>query len=213
MEIQAKERLTGAVIIVALVVLLVPELLSGPHRGAARPGTADEVTPLRSVTLRLDEEPHPAAAGSEASAASTSVAALQASSARAVPARAPSPESAADAPPAAAAEAESAPAAAPVRSAPPARATVEPATAKRAAAHARDEWSVQLGSFASHDNAERLARELQRQGFTARISVGEGRGRKWYRVRAGPARDRAAAQALARRLKAAGHAGSVVAAF
>jgi len=195
-EIRAKERLTGAVILVALVVLLVPELLSGTHRTSAPSETASEEAPLRSVTIRLDEESHRGASSSEAPAEPV--------------AAAPAP-----APPTAARAAE----AQPTASAPAAPAAghgdAAPAS-KPAAAHppgSSEVWSVQLGSFESRENAERLVRELKRKGFTARVAAGEGRGREWYRVRAGPARDRAAAQSLARRLKAAGHAGSVVAAY
>jgi cell division protein FtsN len=69
---------------------------------------------------------------------------------------------------------------------------------------------VQLGSFASRENADRLAVELRTKGFGASVSEGPGAGRKWFRVRVGPASDRSAALALAGRLRAAGHNGSVV---
>ncbi len=70
---------------------------------------------------------------------------------------------------------------------------------------------VQLGVFASRDNADRLSQELQQKGF--RISVSEvagSRGRKLFRVRAGPVTDRSAASELAAKLRAAGAPGSVV---
>ena len=64
-----KERLTGAIILVAFIVLLVPELLTGPVRsGPAPPATATsaEEPPLRSYTIDLADEPrsHAAASGS-----------------------------------------------------------------------------------------------------------------------------------------------------
>jgi cell division protein FtsN len=68
---------------------------------------------------------------------------------------------------------------------------------------------VQLGSFASRANAERLARRLRAQGFTVGVSQGSS-GRHLYRVRAGPVNDRAAATELAEHLRSAGHAGSIV---
>jgi DedD protein len=55
-----KERLTGAIILVALIVLLVPELLTGPVRSAAGPPFAlnlSEVRPLRSYTINLADDP------------------------------------------------------------------------------------------------------------------------------------------------------------
>ena len=54
-----KERLTGAIILVALIVLLVPELLTGPVRHTARmPGGAQPVEgqPFHSYTINLDED-------------------------------------------------------------------------------------------------------------------------------------------------------------
>src|SRR5688572_931045 len=55
MESRAKQRLTGAVILVALFVLLVPELLTGP--GDAHP-TADNSSDegLRRYTIDLDAQ-------------------------------------------------------------------------------------------------------------------------------------------------------------
>ena len=54
-----KERLTGAIILVALMVLLIPELLTGPLRSAPRaaalPPSAGEA-PLRSYTIELADE-------------------------------------------------------------------------------------------------------------------------------------------------------------
>ena len=54
-ETQVKERLTGAVILVALIVLLVPELLTRPGRRRAAggaPSSADEPA-MRSYTIDL----------------------------------------------------------------------------------------------------------------------------------------------------------------
>jgi len=54
-----KERLTGAIILVALIVLLVPELLTGPVRSATAPQPATpsaEESPLRSYTIDLADE-------------------------------------------------------------------------------------------------------------------------------------------------------------
>jgi cell division septation protein DedD len=54
-----KERLTGAIILVALIVLLVPELLTGPVRSATAPqpaATSAEESPLRSYTIDLADD-------------------------------------------------------------------------------------------------------------------------------------------------------------
>ena len=55
-----KERLTGAIILVALIVLLVPELLTGPvASGSSQPIAASaEEPPLRSYTINLADDAH-----------------------------------------------------------------------------------------------------------------------------------------------------------
>ena len=59
-----KERLTGAIILVVLVVLLVPELLSGPKSPAATPSAVRAASassgepPLRSYTINLGDDLH-----------------------------------------------------------------------------------------------------------------------------------------------------------
>jgi len=68
---------------------------------------------------------------------------------------------------------------------------------------------VQLGSFANRSNADRLAKQVHSQGFPVSVSQGSS-GRRLYRVRVGPAKDRAAADQLATQLRASGHKGSIV---
>jgi cell division septation protein DedD len=69
---------------------------------------------------------------------------------------------------------------------------------------------VQLGVFASRENAERLALDVRAKGFKVSVSpVTSGR-RKLFRVRVGPTADRSAAQELQGRLKAAGRPGGTV---
>ena len=56
-----KERLTGAIILVALIVLLVPELLTGPIGSAPRAAAvapSPEEPPLRSYTINLADDTH-----------------------------------------------------------------------------------------------------------------------------------------------------------
>jgi cell division septation protein DedD len=70
---------------------------------------------------------------------------------------------------------------------------------------------VQLGVFHSRENAERLAIEVRVKGFKVSVTPLAGASGKRYRVRVGAATDRAAAQDLQTRLKAAGRpAGTVV---
>jgi len=88
----------------------------------------------------------------------------------------------------------------------------QPAKAHPAAAASTSEsgWAVQLGVFASRENAERLALEVRVKGFKASVSPVTSGSRKLYRVRVGPTADRAAAQELQGRLKAVGRPGGTV---
>ena len=70
-----KERLTGAIILVALIVLLVPELLTGPVRSTstaqpAATGSSGE-PPLRSYTIDLADDARTAAASGTSPPSST----------------------------------------------------------------------------------------------------------------------------------------------
>ncbi len=69
---------------------------------------------------------------------------------------------------------------------------------------------MQLGVFSVQANAERLSQELKSKGFHTLVSEISGNGRTLWRVRAGPVTERAAAEQLSAKLRAAGHAGSVV---
>ena len=197
-----KERLTGAIILVALIVLLVPEFLRGPVKSAPRTVAASaEEAPLRSVTINLgDDTP------ARSSAAQPQPSAPQPLAAAANPAAPPTstePAPPAPTPP------PPLPVPAPAPKAVPAAAPTPPPAAAAAAAASTGAWMVQLGSFASRPNAERLAQQLKTQGFTASVSQGAS-GRHLYRVRVGPVHDKAAAAQLQGKLKAAGHSGAVV---
>ncbi len=66
-------------------------------------------------------------------------------------------------------------------------------------------WSVQAGSFISKDNASRLARELEKRGYSGvKLSAYETPAQVYYRVRVG-ASDEASARVLAGRLNADGY--------
>jgi cell division septation protein DedD len=69
---------------------------------------------------------------------------------------------------------------------------------------------VQLGTFGQKENADRLVRDMKAKGFAAFSVAIASNGRELYRVRVGPVRNRAAAEALAAELKKAGQSGSIV---
>lgn len=213
MEIPFKERITGALILVALLVIVVPEMLSGPGgQGATRSTPAGEAgPPVRTYNMVLD----PAAAERPAAQESLVPAAQAPPAPMPVPMPAPveTPEAETPQPVAAAvAEPAAAPAAqpAPRSSPPPAPPTVMTAEAKPAPV-AKGRWWTQLGSFSSRDNAERLARQLRAAGFQIDVSQIRSGSKELYRVRAGPVADRSAAVALQSKLAAAGHKSSLVA--
>ena len=219
MESRAKQRLTGAVILVALFVLLVPELLTGPRDAHAPPDASNEEG-LRSYTIDLGapgtaavQATPPAndsAVNLPAVPAPSPAATTPPATARATPGEAATPAS--DPAP------SSPPAANPVPPAkPPAQAEApRPAPPRTPAATpagkpaAAGSFVVQLGTFSQRENADRLTREMTAKGFAAFVVPVSSNGHELYRVRVGPTRDRAAAEALAAQLKRMGQSGSIV---
>lgn len=207
-----KERLTGAFILLALIVLLVPELLTGPIRPAPlaqRAGADTGEARLRTYTINLEEDGRGASPAQPPAPAPASATAAGPGTAESAQPPAPGAQSAA--PPAVTP-------ATPVVS--PVRAATTPPPAPQAAATSRDVrppvtpqesdgWVIQLGSFASRANAERLAQQVRARGFQVSVSRSS-TGRHLYRVRVGPAHDRAAAAQLQAKLRATGHGGPIV---
>ena len=75
-------------------------------------------------------------------------------------------------------------------------------------------WAVQLGSFASRGNADKLVHQLKAQGTAQGFSVyvvsgGSGASLR-YRVRIGPMADRGTAAQAVAKLKSAGQVASLV---
>jgi DedD protein len=211
MDSRAKQRLTGAIILAALFVLLVPELLTGP-KPANSPAAPAEEEGLRSYTIDIDGKSPPGSLAT--SPAQTSPAAAPAASGASPSPPAPNAPSNAAAQGTAPAEPRAA-TPEPPRSAPPVAANA-PAPTPAAPPQAvpaqvpRGSFVVQLGSFGSRDNADRLVRDMTAKGFKAFVAPIRSGGRELYRVRVGPTRDRASAEALAADLKRAGQSGSIV---
>jgi DedD protein len=220
MDSRAKQRVTGAVILVALFVLLVPEIVNGPN-GTPAPATPAEEG-LRRYTIDLEA---PGAAGNQSAVAEPSVnlpavaeAPMAPSTGRAIPGEAAAPEAPAPAamPPAAEAArpnvepARPVPSTQPVQSASRPAPTTTPVRPAAATSPPPGSFVVQLGSFGSRENAERLVRDMTAKGFATFIAPITSNGRELYRVRVGPTRDRASAEALAAQLKRMGQSGSIV---
>ena len=208
MDRRVKERLVGASILVVLIVLIVPELLSGP----APPVPATSRLPVRLPASA--PEPRNVIVDLGNGKAQATPPASDSIAGRA--ASAPSPAATAPAP---------APAAAPAAS-PAESSTGEPAAApaalENAPAHPTSlatagkpakpghTWAVQLGSFASRENADKLARQLKAQGFAVYISPSGAGAHLRYRVRVGPMADRGAATQTVAKLKSVGRVASLV---
>jgi DedD protein len=211
MDSRAKHRLTGAVLLVALFVLLVPELLRGPRDAVAPEGALTDEG-MRRYTIDLDASAPPAQPDN--SAAQTPVALPPVATERAQPGEEAAPAAVAAEP--SAPKPEPVPPAATPATTPAPRAETpkppapSPAPTRPATPAERGSFVVQLGSFREKENADRLVRDMTAKGFTAFVAPITSGGRELYRVRVGPTRDRAAAEALAAQLKRAGQSGSIV---
>jgi DedD protein len=199
MERRVKERLIGASILVALFVLVVPELLSGPRSAVPPPAQLPAASPdsHRVIEIQVAGAKSPAAANEPNP--STPPAASAAEPPLAAPAAPVSTSASASTPKAPASTSASARApAAQVESLTP-----SPISSTRA-------WAVQLGSFVSRENAEKLQRQLKTEGFQVYTSAGGTGPALRYRVRVGPLADRESAERTVARLKALKHESSIV---
>ena len=192
-----RNRLTGAVILVLIAVLLLPELLTGSGGVGGRTATGSSATrdaagaPLQTLQIDLS--------GSARAPAGSSAAALPETPADAEPppgpVQLPVPE--VSQPPA-----EATPQA-PVQESVPAPVVPEavPATPAAAPAPGATRYYVQVGTFATRERAEAAQKDLARRGFEVIINETTSGARQFHRVRVGPVADRAAAVALEARLR------------
>lgn len=216
MDQTLQARLIGATVLVALAVLLIPELLSGRKtadsavdEGAAAKGT-------RSFTIELGSP------GGQMPVPATPVPAATAPAARMPAPQAGEPRTTEAMPDAVAAvePPDVTPATGPVPSPPTERSagpgaqpasTAQPAPALPAQPVQAGGWVVQVGAFGSADAARRLVDDLSAAGFEAHLSPVTRSGRTLHRVRVGPVGGRPAADQLAQRLKGRGLPAAVVA--
>ena len=211
MDESLKARLIGAAVLVALAVLLIPELLSGRKTAEPQPTDSAEARGTRTFTIELN--------------GGTAAGDLQPPPVVEAPSPAPSPVAVVEQPtvePPVAAAAESGPEPAPEPVAPREPATVARGpqavpdmppveTAPAPAAVTRGGWAVQVGAFGSATAAQRLVKDLQGAGFPAYVSPVTRSGKTLHRVRVGPEAGREDANRLAERLKGRGLPTAVVA--
>ena len=201
MERALKERIIGAAVLVAVVVLIVPVFLDGPpgenevvSTSVPLPGQSEQ--DRRTIVLDRDrKDPVPASTNNdsnEPTAEPGQVVAVKDDTPTVV---AESPKQQTEARPA------------PAQTQPDKTPQIkEPATSISSTGM----WAVQLGSFSDQQNAERLATELRKQGFAAFLSQLPTDSGQLHRVRIGPQKDRESAEAMAERLLKAGHKGKVL---
>ena len=194
MEVRVRERLIGALILVAIVVLVVPAILKG--RGPAPAEPPGQPTHRIEVPVvgneRAPEEqilvPEPARPG---------VAPPAGDGSKPVPEPPVREGGVKSVPPK---TSESLPEAAPLP--PPATLTPAPnsASSRAPAPAVATAWAVQLGAFSNRAKAEQLVAELQKRRYSAFILEYRASGQVLYRVRVGPEQDRARAEEIAARL-------------
>ena len=187
MEVRVRERLIGALVLVAIVVLFVPAILKGRDPAPAAPTETaptrqvevpiGNATPIPEEQILVPEPARPDAAPAALPQRDT----LPPQSP--TPKPTPKPASAATEPPA---KTTSAPA--------PASAPVSVPAAPTSA------WAVQLGAFSNRAKAEQLVAELQKRRYAAFVLEYRAGGQVLYRVRVGPEQDRARAEEIAARL-------------
>lgn len=201
MDTALRNRLTGAVILVLLAVLLLPELLTGAGGTATRTPSPADATPEGDAPLQTLQIDLSGTARGPAGSASPPPDVIDdpAVGTEVDPAppppvvRLPVPEASTTAPPAAAPPTAAPPTAVvPPTAAPPAAAPVDP-TATR--------FYVQVGTFTTRERAETAQKDLAKRGFEVIINETTSGARRLHRVRVGPVADRAAAVALEARLR------------
>ncbi len=198
MDRTLKERIIGAIVLVVFVILVVPIFLDGPPgegeiltEAVTLPGQSEQKMQTR-VLERNRSTPEPQDAGSSDREVTTAEAPAQTDDSKGgetATVITPKPEPAAGGGQETAAEPVPEPA-------------VETSTTGM--------WAVQLGAFSDRAKADNLAADLRRQGFAAfltKVSTDKG---QLHRVRIGPQADRAAAEAVAKKLESSGHTSRVV---
>ncbi len=192
MNIQFKQRLVGAIVLISLAVIIVPLLLPGEGSlQKAPPGS--RLPPAPEYRFAPLKSPPPAP----------------------MPIPAPRPLEAPPAEPSAGGETALPVPDLPVDTATPTEAEAEPPVPSRAAGQAQAKskdkaktdtatpagWVVQVASFSRRDNALALRDRLRQHGHPCFVeAVKDAKGQTVYRVRVGPLLSRGEAETLQRRL-------------
>lgn len=184
MDIALKQRLVGASVLIALAVIVLPMLLGGRPESSVSESQKIELPPQPA---KLDFETRRYPIGETPPALQR-----QADEQPAKPLPSPAPAARAEPPPGP--EAEPPPVS---ESPPPAAATV----ATETQADKADRYVVQVASFGSTDNANRLSGKLRGYGYAVLLDSVKSEVGTLHRVRVGPFPTEADANAAVKRLK------------
>ena len=191
MQSPVLERLVGGAVLVALLLLLA--LVIGPREGGRIPDEEGSESPVAQVAPQ-PAEPDIAAEPDESRREPGPRAVAQWVAPGSVP-HAPQPARAFIPPPE-----------------PGERGTTSPMpreAAETPAAQAEPQWAVQVGSFSSRANADRLSEWCREQGYGVRVVTGQDGGRALHRVRVGPYASRDDALSAVAELALLGRSGFV----
>ena len=204
MDEQLKERLVGAVVLMALAVIFIPMILSGPKDPPSSRAQSSEPKDFTSRIVALEPNSSTAPARrSDPPTASASPASEGASTTRPPPKDAvtakvkPAPQAPSPAKPEPTTKAlarDSAPA--PVRAkAPPTAPKLKLSDTTAEVPSPAKGWVVQLGSFANKNNAQGLKARLIKLGYNAFVKTSLAAGAEVTRVYVGPESSKDAAKA------------------
>lgn len=217
MQEGAKRRLVGAVVIVALAVILVPMLFEDaslvPQQEQAllpdEPRFEDILDSDYGITLPEQLAEDDIGLASEGESLPLALSEPDIGVNPTVIEQQPGQLGAERSAPRVAAPVVAEPPATPQRRPPPERPSTPPPRQEAAVTQppprerndAVPSWIVQVASLGSSESAEGLASKLQSAGFTAFVEQAEVRGKRYYRVRVGPETDRKSVERTAEKLK------------
>ena len=194
MDRSLKERVIGASVLVGLAVWLIPWVLDGPvpdaDSGTARTPAAERSAPLRTQTIRLENQQDTSAQSSAPDVPGT-----------------PVPQDSGDV---AAVTPEVLAGALRETGNAPGRAASAAGSSSTPPVDAVSGWLVQVGSFRDEENARRQADRLANVGYTARLYPHRSGGELWHRVRVGPEASREGADEIVSSLRDQGFRAEVV---
>jgi DedD protein len=196
MDFLLKQRLVGAIVLVALGVIFIPMLLEGPDSTLVpdmeplpEPDGQDFGRSFDTSRRAADRPAEPELALVQAEVASEPVEGAAPVEATVEPQSLALPEDAGASGPEPEEPAVAAPAAPPVVPAPP-----QPKVSEPAAPAALGNWVVQMASLSDEQRALQLRDKLRAAGYACQVQQAKVAGKTHYRVRVGPYLERADAE-------------------